>query len=64
MSASENQKTPRGSMRPEVPKARDERGLSLTNLAERAALSVSYLSEVENGRKSPSLQVVQRLAAA
>ncbi len=36
----------------------------MTNLAERASLSVSYLSEVENGRKSPSLQVVQRLAAA
>lgn len=44
--------------------AREERGLSLTNLAGRANISVSYLSEVENGRKSPSLQVIQRLAEA
>lgn len=44
--------------------AREERGLSLTNLAERAGVSISYLSEVEHGRKSPSLQIVQRLANA
>ncbi len=47
-----------------IRRAREERGLSLTRLAEMANISVSYLSEVENGRKSPSLQVVQRLAEA
>lgn len=47
-----------------IRQAREERGLSLTNLAGLANISVSYLSEVENGRKSPSLQVVQRLAEA
>lgn len=47
-----------------VRQAREQRGLSLTNLAGLAKISVSYLSEVENGRKSPSLQVLQRLAEA
>jgi len=47
-----------------IRQAREQRGLSLTNLAERANISVSYLSEVENGRKSPSLQVVKQLAGA
>lgn len=64
MSASENKRPPGVVCGQKVRQAREERGLSLTNLAERASLSVSYLSEVENGRKSPSLQVVQRLAAA
>ncbi|MGI6603793.1 MAG: helix-turn-helix domain-containing protein [bacterium] len=43
---------------------RRERGLSLTELAVRAGISTSYLSEVEHGRKSPSLSVLHRIAAA
>ncbi|BCV23812.1 helix-turn-helix domain-containing protein [Gelria sp. Kuro-4] len=44
--------------------AREARGLSLSALAAAARVSSSYLSEVEHGRKSPSLPVLRRLAAA
>lgn len=44
--------------------AREARGLSLAALAAAAGVSPSYLSEVEHGRKSPSLLVLRRLAAA
>jgi hypothetical protein len=40
------------------------RGLTLAELAEQAGLSVSYLSEVERGRKYPKPEVLQRLARA
>ncbi len=33
---------------------RTEMGMKRTKLAERAALSYPYLSEIENGRKQPS----------
>ena len=41
---------------------RQARGGSLTDLAERAGVSVSYLSEIENGRKFPKPEVLIRLA--
>ena len=43
-----NQQTPRGGVRPQDPKGPGRKGLSLTNLAQRTGISVSYLSEVEN----------------
>ena len=43
---------------------RRERGLTLKALAERSALSVVYLGEIERGKKYPSAQVLEQLAKA
>ena len=43
---------------------RTEMGMKRTKLAERAALSYPYLSEIENGRKQPSAEKLRSLAAA
>ncbi|MDI6871781.1 MAG: helix-turn-helix transcriptional regulator [Bacillota bacterium] len=45
-----------------VRREREERGWTLQQLAERAGLSVSYLSEIEQGKKRPSLKVARRLS--
>lgn len=39
-------------------------GLTLKQLAERAGLSLSYVSDLEHGRSRPSLATLERLAAA
>lgn len=43
---------------------REERGYTLQELAKRANLSLSYLSEIERGSKRPSLKTIDKLAAA
>lgn len=43
---------------------RKERGLTLVDLATRAKLSYSYLSEIERGFKRPSLTTLSKLAGA
>jgi transcriptional regulator with XRE-family HTH domain len=43
---------------------RRERGLTLRDLAARAALSVVYLGEIERGAKYPSASVLEKLAEA
>ncbi len=43
---------------------RDEQGLRIVDVAERARLSVAYVSEVERGRKEPSSEVVAALCRA
>ena len=43
---------------------REERGYTLQDLAKRANLSLSYLSEIERGSKRPSLKSIDKLAAA
>lgn len=43
---------------------RQERGYSLTEAADRAGLSVSYLSEIEKGRKYPKPDKLIKLAGA
>ncbi len=43
---------------------RDDLGVTLTDLAERAGISPSYLSELERGLKRPSTDVLARLAEA
>lgn len=43
---------------------REERGYTLQDLAKRAKLSLSYLSEIERGSKRPSLKTIEKLAAA
>ncbi|MFO7151884.1 MAG: helix-turn-helix domain-containing protein [Bacillota bacterium] len=43
---------------------REKRSMSLKELAEKAGLSVSYLCEIERGKKLPSIEVIEKLAAA
>jgi len=43
---------------------REERGYTLHDLAERASLSLSYLSEIERGSKKPSLKTIEKIALA
>jgi len=43
---------------------RTERGLKLRDIAGQATISVPYLSDLERGRTTPSLETVQALAAA
>ncbi len=43
---------------------RVEQGWSRKELAERSGISVSYVSEIENGRKPPSSSVLVRVAEA
>lgn len=43
---------------------RKHRGMTLRELSERTSLSVSYLSEIEGGRKSGSAEALRRIAEA
>ncbi len=43
---------------------RRQHGMSLTEIAQRAGMSVSYLSEIENGRKFPKTEKLIQLAAS
>ena len=43
---------------------RQERELTLAQVAERSGLNVGYLSQVENGKASPSLETLGALGAA
>jgi len=47
-----------------IRKAREDLGLSQEALASRARLNTSYLSQIERGKKEPSLTVLRRVAAA
>lgn len=42
---------------------RKERGLTLSDLAAKTGVSVSYLSEIEQGKKRPSLRTLERICA-
>jgi len=44
-------------------RAREQCGLSLRTLAERAGFSASFLSQVENGQASPSIASLEKIAA-
>ena len=43
---------------------RCEKGLKLAVIANRSGVSLAYVSEVERGRKLPSLDVLSRIAGA
>src|SRR5579863_8735906 len=47
-----------------IRRERHERGLTLREVAERAALSVVYVGELERGKKYPSAVVLERVAEA
>ena len=42
-------------------RARDDRGLTQEELAHRAGITIGYLSQLENGRRNPSLLVIAAL---
>lgn len=46
-----------------IRKLRKEKGLTLKQLSEQACISLSFLSDIENGRSQPSLERVRSLAA-
>jgi transcriptional regulator with XRE-family HTH domain len=41
---------------------REGRGLSQLSLANATGLSQSYISEIEAGKKSPTLRIIQKIA--
>ena len=43
---------------------RERRGLTLQEVADRSGLSRSYISEIENGKKQPSIKALEALTAA
>ncbi len=44
---------------------RQEKGISMKELAEKSKISIGYLSHLENGsRKNPSTEVMERIANA
>ncbi|MHB9058940.1 MAG: helix-turn-helix domain-containing protein, partial [Bacillota bacterium] len=43
---------------------REEHGYTLSELAKRTELSISYLSEIERNHKTPSVRAIDRLATA
>lgn len=47
-----------------VKKLREKQGLTQQSLAERARVSVSFLSEIENDKRNPSGRVLLQLASA
>ncbi len=48
---------------PKLRKVRRARGMSQGDLADKAEINRSYLSMIENGHSSPTMDVVSRLAA-
>ena len=47
-----------------IRKLRNDRQMSQEDLAFEAELDRSYLSEIENGHKSPGIEVLAKIAAA
>ncbi len=48
----------------EVRRWRTERGLTLSQVAERSGLNIGYLSQIENDKASPSLEALAAIGAA
>ena len=42
----------------------DEQGMTKQDLAERAGISISFLSDLTNGKANPSLKIMQSIAEA
>lgn len=42
----------------------DERGMTKHELAEKAGISISFLSDLTNGKANPSLKIMQNIAEA
>lgn len=48
---------------PELKRLREEAGISLRTLADRAGFSPSFISQLENGQVSPSIASLEQIAA-
>ncbi len=48
----------------QIREGRTARGLTQEELAHRAGLDFSYLNQIENGRRNPSLDAIDRIARA
>lgn len=48
----------------EVKRRREEQGLSQEQLAELADIDRTYISMIERGKRNPTLEVAERIAAA
>jgi transcriptional regulator with XRE-family HTH domain len=42
----------------------EEQGMTKTNLAEKAGVSISFLSDLTNGKANPSLKIMEAIAEA
>lgn len=49
-------------IRLELVRLRKQSGLSMTQAAEKAGLSVSFVSNLENGQRKPTVETLARLA--
>ena len=47
-----------------IRRVRLDRGLTLEALADEVGLAYSYVGEIERGKRNPTLDVVERIAAA
>lgn len=47
-----------------IKKSRNDKGLSLRDLAEKVELSASFLSQIEQGKASPSIENLKKIATA
>ena len=47
-----------------IREVREEKGISLSKLAEMTNISKSHLSDVERGEKEPSISIIVRIALA
>ena len=43
---------------------REHKGMKLNELARKAGVSPSYLSQIENGKRNPSVESIKAIAAA
>ncbi|MBY6758611.1 helix-turn-helix transcriptional regulator [Clostridium botulinum] len=51
-------------MKINLKKIREEKNISQSKLAILASISRSYVSEIESGKKTPSLDILERIAEA
>jgi len=49
---------------PQIKELRTDRGLTLQALANQSGLSKSFLSEIENGKRLPRLETINKIAKA
>lgn len=47
-----------------IKKSRNEKGLSLRELASKVDLSASFLSQIEQGKASPSIENLKKIATS
>lgn len=59
-----SQKTPAEKLGKNISRLRKERGLTQEDLAKKLQTARAYIGHIEQGRKSPSLEVMEKIAKA